>query len=80
MVGDNAKVCSGVPASPNDADSSMASPTSPAALQKFLTLVAKSYLTLCDPMDCNLAGSSVYRISQARILEWVAISFSRESS
>ena len=31
-------------------------------------------------MDCSLSGSSVHRIIQARILEWVAISFSRESS
>ena len=37
----------------------------------------KSCLTLCDPMDCNLLGSSVYGILQARILEWVAISSSR---
>ena len=36
--------------------------------------------TLCDPMDCSLPGSSVHAIIQARILEWVAISFSRESS
>ena len=36
----------------------------------------KSLLTLCDPLDCSLPGSSVPRISQARILEWVAISFS----
>ena len=35
---------------------------------------------LCDPMDCNLPGSSVHGILQARILEWVTISFSRESS
>ena len=34
---------------------------------------------LCDPMDCSLVGSSVHRIFQARILEWVAISFLRES-
>ena len=34
--------------------------------------------TLCDPMDHSLPGSSVYGISQARILEWVAISFSRD--
>ena len=34
----------------------------------------------CDPMDCSLPGSSVYGFSQARILEWVAISFSRGSS
>ena len=32
---------------------------------------------LCDPIDCSLPGSSVHGISQARILEWVAISFSR---
>ena len=40
----------------------------------------KSRLTLCFPMDCSLPGSSVQRTSQARILEWVAISFSRGSS
>ena len=34
----------------------------------------------CDPMDCSLPGSPVYRISQARILEWVSISPSRGSS
>ena len=32
--------------------------------------------TLCDPVDCNLLGSSVHGLLQARILEWVAISFS----
>ena len=32
--------------------------------------------TLCDPMDSSPSGSSVHRILQARILEWVAISFS----
>ena len=37
----------------------------------------QSYPTLCDPMDCNLPGFSVYGIFQARELEWVAISFSR---
>ena len=36
--------------------------------------------TLCDPMDYSLSGSSVHRIFQARVLEWVAISFSRGSS
>ena len=35
---------------------------------------------VCDPMDCNLRGSSVCGISQARILEWAAISWSRGSS
>ena len=43
-------------------------------------LVSKSYPTLCHPMDCSPPGSSVHVISQARILEWVAISFSRGSS
>ena len=36
--------------------------------------------TLCDPMGCSLPGSSVHGILQARVLEWVAISFSRGSS
>ena len=36
--------------------------------------------TLCDPIDCSLPGSSVHGILQARILEWVAISFPRGSS
>ena len=42
--------------------------------------VAQSCPTLCDPMDCSLPGFSVLGIFQARILEWVAISFSRGSS
>ena len=36
----------------------------------------QSCLTLCDPVDCSPPGSSVHGILQARILEWVAISFS----
>ena len=36
-------------------------------------------LTICDPMDCGLPGSSVHGILQARILEWVAVPFSRGS-
>ena len=43
-------------------------------------LVTQSSPTLCDPMDCSPTGSSVYGILQARILEWVAIPFSRGSS
>ena len=42
-------------------------------------LVTWSCLTLCNPMDCSHPGSSVHGIFQARILEWVAISFSRGS-
>ena len=40
-------------------------------------LDAQSCLTLCDPMDCSLPGSSVHGILQARVLEWVAIPFSK---
>ena len=42
--------------------------------------VTQSYSTLCDPVDYRPTGSSVHGILQARILEWVAISFSRGSS
>ena len=42
--------------------------------------VAQLCLTLCNSMDCNPPGSSVHGILQARILEWVAVSFSRGSS
>ena len=42
--------------------------------------VAQSCPTLCDPMDCSLSGSSVHGIFQARVLEWIAVSFSRGSS
>ena len=41
---------------------------------------AQSCPTLCDPMDCSLSESSVHGILQARILEWIAISFSRGCS
>ena len=42
--------------------------------------VAQSCPTLCDPMDCSSPGFFVHGIYQARILEWVAVSFSRGSS
>ena len=41
---------------------------------------AQSYLTLCSSMDCSSPGYSVHEISQPRMREWVAISFSRGSS
>ena len=44
------------------------------------SVCAQSCLPLCDPMDCSPPGSSVHGIFQARILEWVAISYSRGSS
>ena len=40
--------------------------------------VAQPCLTLCYPMNCSPPGSSVYGILQARIVEWVALPFSRK--
>ena len=59
------------------------SPTEPSGkpFAKFqFSLVAQSCLTLCNPTDCSLPGSSVHGVFQARILEWVAVSHSRGSS
>ena len=50
----------------------------PATSSEWVSEVTQSGLTLCDPVDCSSPGSSVHGIVQARILEWVAISFSRE--
>ena len=50
-------------------------------LQQYVNRVhAQSCPTLCDPMDCIPSGSSVHGILQTRILEWIAISYSRGSS
>ena len=46
---------------------------------KVKVLVTQSCLTFCNPMDCSPPGPSVHGISLARILEWVAIPFSRGS-
>jgi len=53
---------------------------SPPGSQFCCCVIAKSCLTLCHLMDCSLPGSSVHGIFQARILDWVTISFSRGSS
>ena len=42
------------------------------------SMCAQLCLVLCSPMDCSPPGSSIHGIFQARILEWVTISFSRE--
>ena len=39
--------------------------------------IVQSYLTLRDPMDCSLPGSSIHEIFQARVLEWGAIVVSK---
>ena len=49
-------------------------------MEKVKVLVAQYSPTLCDPMDCSPSGFSAHGILQARILEWVAISFFRGSS
>ena len=55
-------------------------PNSELLLWKTKALVAQLRLTLCDPLDCSPPGSSVHGISQAGILEWVAMPSSRGSS
>ena len=47
--------------------------------QSCYCLLAESYPTFCDPIDCSPQGSFVHKIPQARIVEWVPISFSRGS-
>ena len=49
-------------------------------LYEWVSEVTQSCPTLCDPMDCSLPGSSIHGIFQAKVLEWVAIAFSRGSS
>ena len=56
------------------------SPFSPTKQNIFVVVVAKSCLILLDPTDSSPPGSSVHGVFQARILKWVAISFSRGSS
>ena len=50
------------------------------SFRKVKVLVTQACLTLCNPIDCSPPGSSVHGILQARILEWVAISFFKGSS
>ena len=49
----------------------------PAMREKSETEVAQSFPTVCSHMDCSLPGFSVHGIFQARVPEWVAISFSK---
>ena len=55
-------------------------PTRLTCIRLYQVPCAQSCLTLCYPMDCSLSDSSVYRILQARIPQWFAISSSRASS
>ena len=55
------------------------SPSLPPSVTVYSVLVAQLCLTLCDPMDWSLEGSSVHEILQERTLEWVDIPFCRRS-
>ena len=50
------------------------------SIHKVKVKVVQSCPTLCNPVDCTVSGASVHGILQARILEWVAVPFSRGSS
>ena len=52
----------------------------PSPMHESESEVAQSCLTLSDPMDCSLPGSSIHGIFQARVLEWGAIIFSGEGT
>ena len=64
---------------PHGCGSSVGVPVSISSQSKW-SEVTQSCPTLCDPMNCSLPCSSIRGILQTRILEWVAISFSRRSS
>ena len=49
----------------------------PLPTSRLMSEVAQSCLTLCDPMDCSLLGSSIHGTFQARVPEWGAIAFSK---
>ena len=55
-------------------------PATPENLLFSCIAFSHSVMTLCDPVDCSMPGSSVHGVLQARKLEWVVISFSRGSS
>ena len=55
-------------------------PGNPISREGVCVLFTQSCPTLCNPMDCSLPGFSVRGILQARLLEWIAIPFSRGSS
>ena len=63
----------------NGLDPTSSGPTFNISTWEMKVKVTQSCPTICDPMDCSLPGSSVHGILPARILEWVAMPFSRES-
>ena len=61
-------------------DGALSSSPTPASLSLWKWKWSQLCLTFCDPMGCSLPGSSIHGLFRARVLEWVAISFSRRSS
>ena len=53
---------------------------SESVVKEVKVLIAQSCQTPCNPIDCNPPGSSVHGILQGRILEWIAVLFSKGSS
>ena len=68
-----------LPASAGDVRDTGLTPGSGRSLEESM-IGTQSCLIICDPMDCSPPDSSIHEILQARILEWVAIPFFRESS
>ena len=58
----------------------LAPPGKPRITERKKKVKSLSRVRLCDSMDCSLPGSSIHGIFQARVLQWVAISFSKGSS
>ena len=76
------QACFGIPLTTSCASNAWDTWCQPPDLHYFTVSEWSHYVcpTLCDPIDNSLLGSAVHGIFQARILEWAAISFSRESS
>ena len=79
-TGDEPGPSTGHPGLPGRALEQLDCTPAPQCASIALVSVAQACPALCDPVDCSLPGSSVHGILQARVLEWVAISFSRGPS
>ena len=80
LAGRNSSWTSAGASIPGSVPSPSGAPYSVSLFRMCESEVAQSCPTLCDPVDCNQLGSFVHGILQARILEWIATSFSRGSS
>ena len=80
LAGRNSSWTSAGASIPGSVPSPSGAPYSVSLFRRCESEVAQSCPTLCDPMDCSLSDPSVHGIFQARVLEWIATSFSRGSS